>query len=96
LAGAAFANPVQFTTEIQDKLTTDAKGNDVTTLSSGSYSSAMTSVATVHDYTLINAPTELKGDVQKVKTESRGYNSHACAAFGSVGVPTYCEPPRDH
>ena len=90
LAGASFANP--FTTEIRAQLDTDAYGWNVDTLATGQNSSATTSVATVHDYTYIGAKTSLKGRANHVETKASGYNSHACASFGSVGNPTFCEP----
>jgi hypothetical protein len=92
IAGASFASP--FSTEIRSELTTDAYGYNVNTISYATDSSATTSVATVHDDTLIWAPTNLKGQVWHVNTKARGYDSHACASFGSVGNPTFCEPPR--
>ena len=90
IASVSFANP--FTTEVRSQLDTEAYGKEVKTLATGDNSSATTSVATVHDYTLIWAKTNLKGDAQKIETRASGYNSHACASFGSVGNPTFCEP----
>ena len=57
LASASFANP--FTTVVRGQLDTEAYGHGVDTLATGDYSSATTSVATVHDYTLINSRTNL-------------------------------------
>ncbi len=90
IASVSFANP--FTTEIRAQLDTDAYGYQVDTLATGDYSSATTSVATVHDDTLINYKTNLKGDARYIETKASGYNAHACASFGSVGNPTFCEP----
>ena len=90
LASVSFAN--DFTTEIRAQLDTDAYGKNVDTLATGDNSSAMTSVATVHDYTLIQYKTNLKGKAEYIRTEASGNNAHACATFGSVGAPTYCRP----
>ena len=90
LASVSFAN--DFTTEIRAQLDTEAYGYEVDTLATGQNSSATTSVATVHDYTRIGAKTSLKGRANYVETRASGYNSHACASFGSVGNPTFCEP----
>lgn len=92
IAGASFASP--FSTEIRSELDTYAYGYNVDTIAYATNSSATTSVASVHDDTLIWAPTNLRGQVWHVDTKARGYNSHACASFGSVGNPTYCEPSR--
>ncbi len=90
IASVSFANP--FTTEVRGQLDTDAYGYQVDTVASGRHSSATTSVATVHDFTLINYKTNLKGDARWIETRASGYDSHACASFGSVGNPTHCEP----
>ena len=82
LASASFANP--FTTEVRGQLDTDAYGYSVDTLATGDYSSATTSVATVHDYTLINYKTNLKGDARWIETRASGRDDRRA---GNVGQP---------